>query len=97
MMCVQQQQHARWRCLLGDVCMHARCTHHLPQVCHIDSGVRTDHPDLEGRILAGWNLVPEVQVRGWVVACCRRWRPPIGLLSTAAMLSHAATARIVVK
>ena len=39
-----------------------------PQVCHIDSGVRTDHPDLAGRILAGWNLVPEVQVRR------RSWR-----------------------
>jgi hypothetical protein len=32
------------------------------QVCHIDSGVRTDHPDLKRRVLKGWNLVPEVQV-----------------------------------
>lgn len=32
------------------------------QVCHLDSGVRVDHPDLVGRVLTGWNLVPEVQV-----------------------------------
>lgn len=32
------------------------------KVCHIDSGIRTDHPDLQGRVLKGWNLVPEVQV-----------------------------------
>lgn len=31
------------------------------KVCHIDSGIRTDHPDLQGRVLKGWNLVPEVQ------------------------------------
>ncbi|KAL4457752.1 hypothetical protein ABPG75_012617 [Micractinium tetrahymenae] len=31
------------------------------KVCHIDSGVRTDHPDLQARVLKGWNLVPEVQ------------------------------------
>lgn len=34
------------------------------KVCHIDSGIRTDHPDLQGRVLKGWNLVPEVQVGG---------------------------------
>lgn len=32
------------------------------RVCHIDSGIRTDHPDLQGRVLKGWNMVPEVQV-----------------------------------
>lgn len=33
----------------------------LPQVCHLDSGVRLDHPDLQGHIVGGWNLVPEIQ------------------------------------
>ena len=33
-----------------------------PQVCHIDSGIRLDHPDLAGRLAKGWNLVPLVQV-----------------------------------
>lgn len=31
------------------------------QVCHLDSGVRLDHPDLKGHIIGGWNLVPEIQ------------------------------------
>lgn len=31
------------------------------RVCHLDSGVRVDHPDLAGRVVGGWNLVPEVQ------------------------------------
>lgn len=34
----------------------------LMQVCHIDSGIETNHPDLHRRMLKGWNLVPEVQV-----------------------------------
>lgn len=34
------------------------------RVCHLDSGVRTDHPDLAARVAMGWNLVPEVQASG---------------------------------
>lgn len=37
--------------------------HHCSQVCHLDSGVRLDHPDLKGHVVGGWNLVPEIQVR----------------------------------
>lgn len=33
-----------------------------PQVCHVDSGVRVDHPDLAANILKGWNFVPAGQV-----------------------------------
>ena len=33
------------------------------QVCHVDSGVRVDHPDLVDNVLKGWNLVPPGQVR----------------------------------
>ncbi|KAI3436676.1 hypothetical protein D9Q98_006092 [Chlorella vulgaris] len=31
------------------------------KVCHIDSGIEVNHPDLHRRMLKGWNLVPEVQ------------------------------------
>jgi hypothetical protein len=36
------------------------------QVCHVDSGVRVDHPDLAPNVLKGWNFVPagQVQQRG---------------------------------
>lgn len=33
-----------------------------PQVCHVDSGVRVDHPDLAANVLKGWNFVPPGQV-----------------------------------
>ena len=33
------------------------------KVCHVDSGVRVDHPDLAANILKGWNFVPAGQVR----------------------------------
>lgn len=33
------------------------------QVCHVDSGVRVDHPDLAANVLKGWNFVPAGQVR----------------------------------
>lgn len=32
------------------------------QVCHVDSGVRVDHPDLSANVLKGWNFVPAGQV-----------------------------------
>ena len=32
------------------------------QVCHVDSGVRVDHPDLAPNVLKGWNFVPAGQV-----------------------------------
>lgn len=32
------------------------------QVCHVDSGVRIDHPDLVANVAMGWNLVPPGQV-----------------------------------
>lgn len=34
------------------------------KVCHVDSGVRVDHPDLAGNVLKGWNFVPAGQVEG---------------------------------
>ncbi|PRW20948.1 peptidase S8 isoform A [Chlorella sorokiniana] len=34
------------------------------KVCHVDSGVRIDHPDLAQNVLKGWNFVPAGQVEG---------------------------------
>eukprot|EP00887_Chlorella_sp_A99_P001806 scaffold19.g1806.t1 len=34
------------------------------KVCHIDSGIRVDHPDLVPNVVKGWNFVPPGQVDG---------------------------------
>lgn len=34
------------------------------KVCHVDSGVRIDHPDLMANVVKGWNMVPPGQVDG---------------------------------
>ena len=47
------------------------CVFHDVQVCHVDSGVRVDHPDLVANVLKGWNLVPPGQVR-WGMGA-REW------------------------
>lgn len=38
-------------------------------MCHVDSGVRVDHPDLAGNVLKGWNFVPAGQVRPTKASC----------------------------
>lgn len=37
------------------------------KVCHVDSGVRVDHPDLAPNVLKGWNFVPPSMVQGQTV------------------------------